>query len=149
MSFRFRLQSILRLRERDRDTAAQAFEQATRAKQILLDRIDEIETERQQLLQERGAASLGQVDIQHILSSQRYEASLVESVREIEGNISKIEIAIQQRRAKLVECEQGVKVLEKLRDQQQETWNQEQAARSQSRLDEWASYQHFQKHSES
>ncbi len=43
MSFQFRLQSILRLRERDRDQAAQAFEQAVRAKQILLERIDEIE----------------------------------------------------------------------------------------------------------
>ena len=147
MSFRFRLQSILRLRERDRDQAAQALEQAVRAKQILLDRIDEIENERQQLLQERGAASVGQVDIQHILTSQRYEASLIETVRGIEVNIGKIETAIDERRAKLVTCEQGVKVLEKLRDSQQETWNQEQAARRQSRLDEWASFQHFQKHS--
>lgn len=149
MSFQFRLQSILRLRERDRDQAAQAFEQAVRAKQILLDRIDEIEKERQQLLEQRGQASVGNVDIQHILTSQRYEASLIESVRGIEVNIGKIETAIEQRRAKLVECEQGVKVLEKLRDAQREAWNFEQAARSQSRLDEWASFQHFQKRSES
>lgn len=149
MSFRFRLQSILRLRERGRDQAAQALEQAVRAKQILLDRIAEIENERQKLLVERQAASVGQVDIQHILTSQRYEASLVETVRGIEENIRKIELAIAERRAKLVECEQGVKVLEKLRDGQLEAWNLEQAARNQSRLDEWASFRHFQKHSES
>lgn len=149
MSFRFRLQSILRLRERDRDQAAQAFEQAVRAKQILLDRIEAIEGERRELVEKRQAASCGQVDIQHILTSQRYEATLVETVRGIEENIRKIETAIAERRAKLVECEQGVKVLEKLRDGQLEAWNQEQAARSQSRLDEWASFQHFQKHSES
>lgn len=149
MSFRFRLQSILRLRERDRDQAAQAFEQALRAKQILLERIEEIETERRQLLEQRSAASVGNVDIQHILTSQRYEANLIESVRGIELNIGKIEIAIEERRAKLVLAEQGVKVLEKLRDGQREAWDQEQASRSQSRLDEWASFQHFQKGAES
>ncbi len=89
------------------------------------------------------------MDIQHILTSQRYEASLIESVRGIEVNIGKIETAIDERRAKLVECEKGVKVLEKLRDGQRDAWNLEQAARSQSRLDEWASFQHFQKRSES
>lgn len=149
MAFQFRLQSILRLRERDRDQAAQALEQAVRAKQILLDRIDEIEKERRELLEQRGAASMGKVDIQHILTSQRYEAGLIEQVRGIELNIGKIEIAIQERRAKLVQCEQGVKVLEKLRDGQRETWDLEQAARSQSRLDEWASFQHFQRGAES
>ncbi len=148
MAFQFRLQSILRLRERDRDQAAQALEQAVRAKQILLERIDEIEKERLQLVEQRSAASVGQVDIQHILTSQRYEVSLVETVRGIELNIGKIETAIAERRAKLVLCEQGVKVLEKLRDSQREAWNQEQASRSQSRLDEWASFQHFQKQSE-
>ncbi len=92
---------------------------------------------------------MGQVNIQHILASQRYEASLIETVRGIEDNIGKIELAIAERRAKLVQCEQGVKVLEKFRDGQLEAWNQEQAARSQSRLDEWASFQHFQRQSES
>ncbi len=75
--------------------------------------------------------------------------NLLETMRGTELNIGVIDQEIEKRRAKLVVCEQGVKVLEKLEQQQRETWNAEQAARSQSRLDEWASYQHYQRHTES
>jgi flagellar export protein FliJ len=139
----------MRLRERDRDKAAQALQQAQLAKQKLLDQIQELEAEGQQLVGLRGQASVGQVDVRQLLDAQRYQMTLLETVRGIEGNIALIETEIDKRRAKLVVCEQGVKVLEKLREQQQEVWVAEQNSRSQSRLDEWASYQHFQKNSES
>jgi flagellar export protein FliJ len=138
----------MRLRVRDRDKAAQSLQQAQLAKQKLLDEIAALEHENQQLVAVRGAASLGQVDIQRLLDVQRYQLTLADSIRGIRGNVALIDQEIEKRRAKLVVCEQGVRALEKLEEHQRETWRAEQAGRSQANLDEWASFQHFQRHAE-
>ncbi len=146
--YRFRLQSILTLRERDRDKAAQSLQQAQLARQKLLDQIDELHRDIEEQNQLRGASNLGQVDVQRVLDAQRYQLTLIESIRGIQVNIGLIDQEIERRRAKLVVAEQGVKALEKLSENQRQAWNEEQATRSQSRLDEWASFQHYQRHAE-
>jgi flagellar export protein FliJ len=136
----------MRLRVRERDKAAQAVQQAQLAKQKLLDQIDELQAESAQQNSVRSSASVGQVNIQRVLDAQRYQMNLLESVRGIQANVKLIDQEIEKRRAKLVTCEQDVKALEKLQQNQLEAWKFEQDARSQSRLDEWASFQHFQRH---
>jgi flagellar export protein FliJ len=148
-AFRFRLLSIQRLRERERDQAAQALQQAQLAKQKLLDQISQLESENQQQVAARSQASTGVVDVQRVIDTQRYQLTLLERVRFIQGNVKLIDEEIEKRRAKLVVCEQGVRALEKLEEHGRENWINEQSARSQSRLDEWASYQHFQRHYQS
>jgi flagellar export protein FliJ len=147
-SFRFRLTSIMRLRVRERDKAAQALQQAQLAKQKLLDQIASLEHEIQEQAAFRGQASLGQVDIQRLLDVQRYQMNLLEEIRSIRGNVGLIEQEISKRRAKLVVCEQGVKALEKLEENNRAAWQAEQSQRTQASLDEWASFQHFQRNAE-
>lgn len=141
--FQFRLQSVLKLRERDRDKAAQAVQQAELAKQKLVDQIHEIENERSALGQERTTGSIGAIDIQRLLDTERYDSTLIERVLGLQSNVSLIEDEIHRRRAKLVECEKGVRVLEKLAEQQKANWTDDQAKRQQDVLDEWASFRHF------
>jgi flagellar export protein FliJ len=84
-----------------------------------------------------------------VLDAQRYQLTLVETIRSIGGNIALIDQEIEKRRAKLVVCEQEVRALEKLEENQRSAWEAEQAVRDQSRLDEWSSFRHFQRHAES
>lgn len=148
-NFRFRLQSIMRLRVRERDKAGQALQQAQLAKQKLLDQARAIQEESDRQITVRSAASLGQVDVQRVIDAQRYQLTLAESIRSLEGNITLIDEEIEKRRARLVVCEQEVRVLEKLEENQRDAWEAEQALRSQGRLDEWASHRHFQRQAES
>jgi flagellar protein FliJ len=146
--FRFRLQSILKLRLRERDKAVQSIQQAQLAKHKLLDQISQLESENQQQVAVRSAASTGLVDIQRLIDSQRYQLNLAENIRAIQGNVALIDQEIEKRRAKLVVCEQGVKALEKLEEQCRTSSQTDEFARSQASLDEWASIQHFQRHAE-
>ena len=144
-SFRFRLQSIVRLRERDRDEAAEALQQALRAKQILEEQVSEIETERSQQNEVRKATKMGAVDFQKIIDAQRYQIFLDSQVAELQGQISLIEQECQRRRVKLVKCEQAVRSLEKLEEHQRTEWNVQQASNEQSTLDQWSSFRYWSK----
>ena len=139
----------MRLRVRERDKAAQALQQAHLAKQKLLDQIEALQQESQAQASLRSAASLGRVDIQRLLDAQRYQMNLAENIRSIQSNVALIEQEIEKRRAKLVVCEQGVRALEKLEEGKRAIWQAEQAERTQASLDEWASFQHFQRNAES
>ena len=139
----------MRLRVRERDKAGQAHQQAQLAKEKLLGQIRDYQEESDRQVSVRSAASLGQVDIQRVIDAQRYQLTLAESIRSLEGNVALIEQEIEKRRARLVICEQEVRVLEKLEEHQRTAWEAEQAARGQARLDEWSSFQHFQRHAES
>ena len=139
----------MRLRVRERDKAAQALQQAQLAKQKLLDQVREHQQESDKQISVRGAASLGQVDVQRVIEAQRYQLTLGELIRGIERSVAMVDEEIEKRRAKLVVCEQEVKALDKLESHQRNAWEEQQAARDQSRLDEWASFQHFQRHAES
>ena len=138
----------MRLRVRERDKAAQALQQAQLAQQKLLEQIEELQQESHQLAALRSEASRGQVDIQRLLDVQRYQLTLLENIRSIQSNVALIEQEIEKRRAKLVVCEQGVKALEKLEESKREGWLAEQSQRTQANLDEWASFQHFQRNAE-
>ncbi len=142
-SFRFRLQSVVRLRERDRDEAAEGLRQAHRAKQILEGQASEIETERGQQNELRKASKAGAVDFQKIIDAQRYQLFLDSQVAELQGQISLIEQECQRRRAKLVKCEQAVRSLEKLAEHQLTEWNAQQASNEQNTLDQWSSFRYW------
>lgn len=141
--FQFRLQSVMRLRERDRDKAGQAVQQAEHARQKLLDQIEELERERREQSSARSAGSIGIIDVNRLLDAERYESTLIERVLGLRSNVALIEEELHKRRMKLVECEKGVRVLEKLSEQQRAAWVEAEASRQQLVLDEWSSFKHF------
>ena len=142
-SFRFRLQSVTKLRERDRDDAAEALRQALRAKQILEGQVTEIETERSQQNELRKATQTGSVDLQKTIDAQRYQFFLDSQVADLQEQISLIEQECQRRRTKLVKSEQAVRSLEKLEEHQRAEWSAQQASNEQSTLDQWSSFRYW------
>ncbi len=142
-NFQFRLQSVLKLRERERDQAADAVQQAQLALDKLNKQIDELTQESNLQNLVRHQASLGTVQVQQLLDVQRYQLYIAQKIAGVQSNVTLIEKELEVRRGKLVVCEQAVRVLEKLREKQQAEWSQIALIRQQARLDEWASYRHL------
>lgn len=142
-SFRFRLDSVLKLRERDRDNAAESLRQALQAKQILEQQILECLDERDQQNALRLAGSHQRLEPQRMLDAQRYQMFLDTRVAGLREQVSLIDQECQRRRAALVQCEQAVRALEKLRDNQHAQWQAAEAAQSQTVLDQWSSFRYW------
>ncbi len=142
-NFHFRLQSVLKLRERQRDQAADSVQQAQMALNKLNEQIEQLTQESNTQNTVRHQASVGEVRVQQLIDVQRYQLYIVHKIAGIKSNADLIEKELEVRRQKLIVCEQGVRALEKLRDKQLSQWNQIALARQQARLDEWAGYHHL------
>lgn len=143
-NFIFRLQSVLKLKERERDRAAEAVEQAAAAKNMLLNQIDDLQSESEQQNPVREHASVGMVNVQRLVEAQRFQLFISQQIAALEANVAAIEKELELRRNKLIKCEQSLRVLEKLRDRKLAAWNTSQLQKQQARLDEWAGYRHFE-----
>lgn len=142
-SFRFRLQSIVRLRERERDQAADELRLAQQAKQVLLDQITGLQNEREQANAQRQLARPGVFDPQKMLESHRYQMHLDNQINHLQSQVSLVEQECQRRRAKLVKCEQAVRSLEKLKEKQLADWEAGLQSKSQDALDQWSSFRYW------
>ena len=144
-SFRFKLQSVQLLRERLRDQAAESLHQAHLALQKLSEQLQQLQQEisDQSVLQSQ--ASVGTIDTQRVIESQRYQLQLMAQSQVIQDNIALIEQECERRQLQLVKREQDVRVLEKLRESQLQQWHHSQALSQQSRLDEWSSFQFWKR----
>jgi len=142
-SFRFRLLSIVRLRERERDEAAESLRQALQAKQILEDQVGELRAERNSQNELRMVANQGAIDPQRMINAQRYQMYLDGQVAGLQQQISMVEQESQRRRAALVKCEQAVRSLEKLEEHQRAEWHDQQVTAEQNTLDQWSSFRYW------
>ncbi|MCA9132535.1 MAG: flagellar export protein FliJ [Planctomycetales bacterium] len=141
--FQFRLQSVVRLRERERDKAAGALREALAAQQKLQTQVDELLREHaaQQPLQ--AAVIVGSIDPQRLIESQRYQMHLLQQVHQLRSQIQLIEAECDKRRQNLLKREQELAALEKLRDKQRAAWQAQQLNREQMALDQWAGFQYW------
>lgn len=114
--FRFRLQTLERLREAARDACREQLADALR----IDDRLREQQTELEQQI--ALARSLQQVpagekvNVDRLLQAQRYEASVTLEVRHVQDQRRQLSTEIDRRRAALVEADREVKSLEKLKE---------------------------------
>lgn len=138
--FKFRLQSVQKLRERMRDEAADSLRQARLAIQKLNEQMDELHAEMAGQARLQSEASSGVINTQRMLESQRYQLHLLSQTQTIKDNIALIEQECERRQQLLVKREQDVRALEKLRESQLSNWQYAQTLAQQSRLDEWASF---------
>ncbi len=141
--FRFRLQSVVQLRERERDQAAQAYEKATLAQQQLDDEIQRRQQDHdaQQPLQTTDDQQV--VDPQRIIESQRYQLVLLQEIAELRTKRQLVDTECERRRQVLVAHEQRVRSLEKLKDKQAADWQAREARGEQIALDQWAGFQYW------
>lgn len=138
MAVPFRLASVKKLRERERDTAAMAVQEVHRAIEILESRATEIREENQAMDRERQQALQGSISVHRLLDSQRYQIVLLGQLQHIQQQQQQLQQEKHAREAILVKHQQSVKVLEKLEEKHDLEQQRIAEARQQSRIDEWS-----------
>jgi flagellar protein FliJ len=138
-SFRFRLETLLRLRLADRDQRRAELAKAQRAEDMLLAQADGLAGERAETCElSRKLASPGAADVDRLIASHRYELVLKARAQQLAGQIEQVRAEVARRRQILVEADRQVRVLEKLREKQQAAHNLREERREQRLLDERA-----------
>jgi flagellar export protein FliJ len=137
--FKFRLATLLRLRQSVRDERRAALAQAYRAEEILRGQHGQLAGALEEVARHcQEALSPGQVNIDQVLEARRYELVLKSQQQEIGRQQQAVEAEIEHRRGALSEANREVRVLEKLRDRQQDRYRQEENRREIKELDEVA-----------
>jgi flagellar protein FliJ len=115
--FRFRLESLLKLRLAERDHRREELANAYRADQVLQQRLASVREEivdTQRL--SKACSAPGTVHVDKLLHSHRYELILVGQLQQIHRQRQLIANEIDRRRQALVEADQELRILEKLRE---------------------------------
>ncbi|XZE32774.1 flagellar export protein FliJ [Pirellulaceae bacterium SH501] len=136
---KFRLATLLKIRERERDQAAKSVQDARMAIEKLSYQKQELLAENESMNAIRKSASVGAVNLQSILDTQRFQMVLGAQVQQIDNHLGTLNQELQRRESQLLKCQQAVKSLEKLRDQREESAETLALQRQQERTDEWAS----------
>ena len=138
-SFRFRLETLLRLRLADRDLRRQELAKAQRAEDTLLGQADTLAREQNDVQElSRKLASPGAADVDRLIASHRYELVLRARSQQLVNQIEQVRGEVERRRQVLVEADRQVRVLEKLRDRQQAAHQARAEKFEQKQLDEQA-----------
>jgi flagellar export protein FliJ len=137
--FKFRLATLLKLREATRDERQAELAEAYRADDILVERIEYINGELQSMKSGcRQAVSPGAVNIDLLIESQRYEVTLRAYEKQTLEHRKRLAVEIDRRREALLAANREVRVLEKLREHQIEAFRAEENRKDIKRLDEVA-----------
>ena len=135
----FRLQTLLRIRQSDRNERRAELAKALRAEAMLVAEQERI-VKQQVELAERALAlkSPGAADVDALLVTHRYAGVVAAQRRTLEGQLAQVRDECERRRLALVEADRQVQVLEKLRARQQAAHRKEQARQETKELDELA-----------
>lgn len=138
-TFRFRLTTLLKLREAERDERRRQLAEGLRAAETLQERINETQAELDGLRGIYGdAAKPGPVVLDRLLDAQRYESVVRAQLNVFKDQSIRVAEEVQRRRQILIEADRDVRILEKLRDKQQQRHNDELAHDEMKELDELA-----------
>ena len=137
--FKFRLATLLRLRQSVRDERRAALAQAYRAEEILRGQHQQLAKQLEETTRHcQEASSPGPVDVDRVLEGRRYELLLRSQEQELGRQQQSVEAEIENRRVALAEANREVRVLEKLRDRQLERHRQEENRQEIKELDDVA-----------
>lgn len=137
--FKFRLATLLRLRELARDERRGQLAQAYRAQEILEEQKRQLEEHLAELRRgARLASGPGKIDVDRLLEARRFETVLLAQRQDVDRKQEAIGREVERRRQALVEANREVLVLENLRARQQERHRAEESRRETKNLDEIA-----------
>ncbi|MDX1962534.1 MAG: flagellar export protein FliJ [Pirellulales bacterium] len=137
--FQFRLQTLLRLREADRDDKRAELAAALQAEEIVHERVRALDRETAATRQaSRQELARGTVNVDTLVERQRYEYQLTAERAATEQQRQLILAEIEQRRERLARADQEVRVLERLRENQWEQWRAGELRGEQQLFDELA-----------
>jgi flagellar protein FliJ len=135
--FRFRLETVVRLREQVRDERRLQLAEALEAEQKLRERMEEVEHEAA-ASKAAQRATAGLVDVDRLIHANRYELVLAVELRELATKREQVEQEVDRRREALAAADREVRVLEKLRETQRGRHRAHEEYRSIRELDEIA-----------
>jgi flagellar protein FliJ len=137
--FRFRLQTLRRLRELTRDELRVRLAEAFHAEQILAEQRAAVAAEAVALVETRRRTMLdGSMDVTRLLESQRYQLTLEAQARVLGEQAARLAEEVELRRNAVVEADREVRVLEKLRERRLVQHHVAEQAAEGKRLDEIA-----------
>lgn len=144
---KFRLATLLRLREADRDDRRGELAEAFRAAETIDEHLAEV---RQHLegLRKLQTVEAGGVDVDRLIEAGRYEMVLRVQQLQLEQNRQQVQAEVERRREILVAADREVRVLEKLRETQQQKERAELERLAMKRLDEVAGQGHWRREAE-
>ncbi len=118
--FRFRLETLLKLRLAQRDERREALAKALEAEQIIIDRVNETKQEiDSNQADQRSEMKAGQLNVDQLLRSGSQQVLLRAELEKLEQQHRQVVEEMERRREALVEADRGVKVLENLRGRQE------------------------------
>jgi flagellar export protein FliJ len=138
MSRHFRFDSIIKLRTRQRDSAALAVDEVIRAIRVIDDQLTDIQQEVSSLDGERKLASVGNIAVGQLMEIQRHQLMLFGNIQYLNHQRGKLLQEKSRRDHALLKAQQALKSLEKLRERRLSEAEIHDALRVQSRLDEWS-----------
>jgi flagellar FliJ protein len=137
LPYKFRLATLLRLRESDRDERRLQLAEAQRAEAIVERRIAQIESDLRNLTNRfQSDLQPGQIDVDRLMESQRYELLLRAERQTATEQRRIVSEEVERRRELVVEADREVRVLEKLRERQLERHREEELRAEIQILDE-------------
>ena len=137
--FKFRLATLLRLREATRDERRTELAEAYRAEDLLREHQERVGQELSWLLAQcRKVAGPGTVDVDLLVETQRYELTLRAQQSQLATQCEAVGAEIDRRRQALLAADRDVRLLEKLREKQARRHRQEENRREVKELDEVA-----------
>lgn len=140
--FKFRLATLLKLREATRDERRGELAQAYRADEVLQGYLEQTQSELGELKEQcRKAAGPGMIDIDQLIEAQRYEVILKAQQSHLNEQRERLAAEIERRRVALLAANREVRIMEKLREHQAEQHKQEENRLDIKRLDEVARLQ--------
>ena len=138
--YRFRLQTLRRLREIARDELRSQLATAYEAERILAEQRAALDAEAAVLAAgQRQAMQQSPLDVNRLLEAQRYQLSLQAQSRVLAEQAEKLVTEVQRRRAAVIEAEREVRVLDKLEARQRAHHAQGHLQAETKLLDEMAS----------
>lgn len=142
-AFRFRLATLLKLRETTRDERRSQLAEALRIETLIDDQLEQVEQTLARLLVDRAkSSSPGPVNVDWLLDAQRYELALRTKERDFRQQLQSVRLEVERRRQTLAEADREVRVLEKLRESQHERHIADERRDDQKVMDEIASLRH-------
>jgi len=138
MPFRYRLQSIMNMKERAKAKQEQVVNEAAAAVRTV-----EAKRDTKILEQINVRAQRMEVDPMMLNSIDKFLVHIAAQILEILEELAEAKAVLKEEEAKLSICRQEVEALEKHKEKAKEVWKEEEKAREMKQLDEVASQRYF------
>ncbi|MDA1053683.1 MAG: flagellar export protein FliJ [Planctomycetota bacterium] len=137
--FQFRLQSLVKLREAERQQRRIELAEAFHAESLLRQQASQLEQDVREIeKRSRVISSPGRVHVDRVLETHRYKLILKSQIMILDQKEAQLQAEIERRRAALASADRDVRVLEKLRDRKREEHDAAEFKRELKQLDEVA-----------